>query len=573
MKGTPQLSTNPNPIQQTPVAGKEQPELKTKEEEIKNMRGKIAEMERRMKAKQGVSRAQSPAGTPGTSTDKAKLSGTINQPSTAEPKDELFGQAKASHRQTKDNAISFADTRLLEAKVQKQLVLDEQGAQVDAEVSDDIHSKPCHNEDIVMQDGQPHHRKTELKTRKTKIDAFLEKLSKQLQDLKHKEQEIKQEIQKGIDGKRAILDELHALALTKQESRNVSRGETLSEDDQRFSGGYEGVGKYLKYLDRNLPQVVGSKSGSGEEHVSHHLTEHSPGSPSREATDDVANDPSAYNASSSEHSLQPLNKPIGLGEPADPSLSQSRSGELQGSKVNDLLSGEELAQDVMDISESEGNEIQSMGERTLSSSSKILTRVSVDSDEDYEPPSASNVPSRDPMAPFQSQKQLQENEPLLAASNARTVNAPSSPSDEQRTSEVSGETEHEQQDLLTHHSDSDDYEPPETVISTNPPPLTHHGIEKTIDVPSKPTDAKIAEMAQFVSSAPIPVVNLPPANPLPLIHHAAENTPDVPSEPTDAEVAEVVESMSPAPIPVVNLPPANPPSALNMSQKAGFPSQ
>ncbi|KAI4214425.1 MAG: hypothetical protein LQ351_003178 [Letrouitia transgressa] len=512
MKGTPKLSANLNPAQQSPVAGKEQPELKTKEEEIKNMRGKIAEMERRMRAKQGVSRAQSPA-TPGTSTVMSNPSGTIKQPSTAEPKDDFFGQVKAPHQQTRDNAISLTDTQSLEAKIQNQLVLDEQAAQVDAEVSGDIRSKLSHNEDVVMRDGQPLHHKAELETRKSKIDALLEKLSKQLQDLKHKEQEIQQEIKKGKDSKRVILDELHTWALTQQGSRNVNRRRKLSKGNRRSSVGFEGVGKYLKYLDRNLPKEIGRKRGSGEKHVTHRLIDHSPRSPSRDATNDVAHDRSAYNASSSEHSLRPLNKPTGFDGPADLSLSQSRSGELQGSKTNGLLSGEKSAQDAMNISESEENETKSIGRRTISSNSKILTGALVDSDEDYEPPSASNVPSRDPMTSFQSQKQLQEDKPLLAASNARPVTVSSSSNGEQRTSEVLGEIEHEQQEPLTHHSDSDDYEPPETVISTNSQPLTHHGVEKTIDVPSEPTDAKVAEMAPSMLSAPIPVVNLPPADP------------------------------------------------------------
>ncbi|KAL9613854.1 MAG: hypothetical protein Q9167_001652 [Letrouitia subvulpina] len=523
MKGTPKLSTNLNPIQQNPIAGKDQPELKTKEEEIKNMRGKIAEMERRMRAKQGVSRAQSP-GTPGKSTVTSNLSGTIEQTPTAEPPDNLLGQAKAPHPQTKDNATSLTDTQSLEAKIQKQLVLEEQAAQAGEEALDDIHSKSRYNEDIVMRDGQLGHRKAELESDITKIDALLEKLSKQLQDLKHKEQETKQGIQKGIDGKRAILDELHALALAEQESHDASRGETLSEDDQRTSKGVEGVGKYLKYLDRNLPKQVECEMGSGVEYVSHHLIECFPASLLREATNDVAHDQSAYNDSSSEHPTQTLNKPMGLGEPADLPLSQSHSGELQGSRASDSSSDEEPAQDAMEISESEANETKGMEGRTLSSSSKILTRASVESDEDYEPPSASNVPSIDPMASFQSQKQLQENGSSLAASNARPVTVLSSPNDEQRSLQISGETENEQQDILTHHSDSDDYEPPETVISTNTPQL---------------------------------------------MHHARENTIDVPSEPTNSEVAEVAKYMSPDPIPVAKLPPTNPPSALNMSQKAG----
>ena len=185
---------------QTPSKLKEQEQLKLKEEQILAMQRKIAEMERRRRAKQDSSRAQSPS-----------ISNSAQSEAPVIPDQSAASLEKGLKAGLDLSQSAEAANRQLEAE-KAALIITERSLNEDAQVNDEVvhHETP---EDALLTDVQrQHQRKIALENALPELDAQLDKTRTKLENLKREMRELEMEIQRGVDGRRAIQEELDNLA-------------------------------------------------------------------------------------------------------------------------------------------------------------------------------------------------------------------------------------------------------------------------------------------------------------------------------------------------------------------------
>ena len=220
-------SATASPSQQTSPTGKERQGLRTKEQEIKKIHLKIAELEQRIKAKQAASRAQSP-GTPSKVTLLPKISATPSLKTT--PRDRVEDSEISTHREGKDDEAILVSVQKAEAMIQKQLSPKREVEHNQESTTSKNRSKADSVTSEVTREEHLQQRKAELEMGIPKIDALLEKLSQRMQDLKKQEQETEFEIQKGLNGKRELLKQLRRVSFPGDLPSNVDGGHLSPKD-------------------------------------------------------------------------------------------------------------------------------------------------------------------------------------------------------------------------------------------------------------------------------------------------------------------------------------------------------
>lgn len=264
-KTTPNVAVIPPSIMSSPSRGKEPQILKTKEKEIELMNRRIAELEQRIKAKQSASRAQTP-GTPGGSTASPKLLGNLallhEKPRSG------VGDMKSSHdpnKQTKvqhltndvvpviaedvsDAAgITHYDKVAENAEAAKIVIEAANAANVeimraakaakdakDAEAAEA--AKVAEQERVLAEqrakalelaeaerlraaaaaeakaEEQRQARRAEIESGLPVLDAEMERTKLRLRSLRDQMQDLENEVKKGVDGRRVLMEELMGLS-------------------------------------------------------------------------------------------------------------------------------------------------------------------------------------------------------------------------------------------------------------------------------------------------------------------------------------------------------------------------
>lgn len=216
------------PAVQTPGKGKEQDDLRRKEEQIQLMNRKIAEMEQRRKAKQTASRAHTP-GTPARSG------------STPNPETSLLEASKQSQavtdvvRMIDENTgeLEAQKTRLAaaEASMQEKLGI-EQEARL-AEVAKAEHERiAAANAATSAELDQRRRRRAEIESGLPKLDAEVERTKAKLDIMKKQMEELEADLQLGIQGRQTLVQELERLAMLAEEPLPAEPPVLLKHDNQ-----------------------------------------------------------------------------------------------------------------------------------------------------------------------------------------------------------------------------------------------------------------------------------------------------------------------------------------------------
>lgn len=216
------------PAVQTPGKGKEQDDLRRKEEQIQLMNRKIAEMEQRRKVKQTASGAHTP-GTPARSG------------STPNPEPSLSEAGKQSQavtdvvRMIDENTgeLEAQKTRLAaaEASMQEKLSI-EQEARF-AEVAKAEHERiAAANAATSAELDQRRRRRAEIESGLPKLDAEVERTKAKLEIMKKQMEELEADLQLGIQGRQTLMQELERLAMLAEEPLPAEPPVLLNHDNQ-----------------------------------------------------------------------------------------------------------------------------------------------------------------------------------------------------------------------------------------------------------------------------------------------------------------------------------------------------
>lgn len=216
------------PAVQTPGKGKEQEDLRRKEEQIELMNRKIAEMEQRRKAKQTASRAHTP-GTPA-------RSGNTPSPETSLAEASKQSQAVTDVvRMIDENTgeLEAQKTRLAaaEASMKEKLNI-EQEARL-AEVAKAEHERIAGvNAATLAELNQRRRRRAEIESGLPKLDAEVERTKTKLDILKKQMEELESELQIGLQGRKTLMQELEHLSMVIQDPIPAEPPVFPSEDNQ-----------------------------------------------------------------------------------------------------------------------------------------------------------------------------------------------------------------------------------------------------------------------------------------------------------------------------------------------------
>ena len=227
-KSLPGSGMDTPPAVQTPGKGKEQDDLRRKEEQIELMNRKIAEMEQRRKAKQTASRAHTP-GTPARSR------------STPSPETSLAEASKQSQavtdvvRMIDENTgeLEAQKTRLAaaEASMKEELNI-EQEARL-AEVAEAEHERvAAANAATFVELDQRRKRRAEIESRLPKLDAKVERTKIKLGIMKKQMEELEAELQIEIQGRKTLMEELERLAMVAEEPSPAEPPVSLNDNTQ-----------------------------------------------------------------------------------------------------------------------------------------------------------------------------------------------------------------------------------------------------------------------------------------------------------------------------------------------------
>lgn len=219
---------NTPPAVQTPGKGKEQDDLRRKEEQIELMNRKIVEMEQRRKAKQTASRAHTP-GTPA-------RSGSTPNPETSLSEASKQSQAVTDVVRMIDKntgELEAQKTRLTaaEASMQEKLSI-EQEARL-AEVAKAEHERiAAANAATTAELDQRRRRRAEIESGLPHLDAEVERTKSKLESLKRQMEELEADLQLGIHGRKTLMQELERLAMLAEEPPPAEPPVLPNDDNQ-----------------------------------------------------------------------------------------------------------------------------------------------------------------------------------------------------------------------------------------------------------------------------------------------------------------------------------------------------
>ncbi|KAL8732833.1 MAG: hypothetical protein Q9166_002434 [cf. Caloplaca sp. 2 TL-2023] len=460
---------------QTPTQ-KDSGGLRAREEEIERMNRKILEMEQRRKAKQGVSRAQTP-GTPGRPTSFLGSSDSNScvpgvSDSTRQPSESIVRTVPA---------IGETANTLNDGPEKAQEMPAVQRAKSIERIADGQPLVKSRKDPTTSAEKQQLRcRKVEIESDLSSIAVVVEDLKSRLETLHRDEADLRTQIQRQIDSKHALQQELDKLlpamspgpAVSSPVSGNATKPQPAGE------GPHAGPGTSLS------PQAVQDNDL---------ITAEEPTGNLHEASKD--NGSTTKSARAAGHST--------------PKTTLSADVPTNRS----VISGE-LAEDVMDISGSEDEgEVAENG--TMSHPDAGQLAAESDSEEPYEPPLSFGGSEQGSEIPTDSSKQhhaltsesLQQHDIQkpkliqLAIDNSATSDMRMAVDDESRT------TPPGYAQSPANLSESDDYEPPEPMATVDIAPVTSDAAASVSDSPFYPPDAD-----QTLQETPASPDSLPAGN-------------------------------------------------------------
>lgn len=260
------------PATQTPAQTKDTKGLKTKEMEIEQMNRRIKELEQRITAKKTISRAQTPgaSGSAMVSSPASQSSQKVIEQSgvstdVANPAHQLVSPAPARYsslpavgttESAKEEELAaeqqLQEVELAKAEVESELAADairasqenrqalediskgpdqdrqqwleedNQGNQKEAAIETRETDKSQRRQQQVLDEGQQRRlqeerrrlRKTEIESGLPVIDATVERTRQRLQNLRKEIEDLEEEVQRGVEDKKVLLEELYRLSQT-----------------------------------------------------------------------------------------------------------------------------------------------------------------------------------------------------------------------------------------------------------------------------------------------------------------------------------------------------------------------
>ncbi|KAI4170524.1 MAG: hypothetical protein LQ343_004901 [Gyalolechia ehrenbergii] len=463
----PNKGTATLPVQSllAPPKLKESGGLRSKEEEIARMNRKIAEMEQRRKSKQVASRAQTP-GTPGNTISSIKL---------ADDNGDVATMCSGIRRLSEPTSRMEEGNRMLEDVQRPDSTLQQDSLTKQRMQSMERTEGTTNSAAIVIEEQQ--RRKAEIESSIPSMNATVEEYMARLLRLQQEEADLRAQIQKQIDDKRTLQSELDNML---QPSASVAESSATTS---------------AKMPEPEL--VVGSQApvSSVPPSVSSNKEQHLADLPSNGVHENL------YNGALLDISKTPV-------QPSAPGTPQS----FQAPTDRSLENGE-LAEDVMDISGSEGDGVLAK-DRPGSGANRSPPVENSDGEEIYEPPASFEMFENDPVIPADcEQPRLHDEESLHQEPQKFQPLSPSAESsirsdvqaiveDEVSAAQLPDGSDHASP--IVDMSDSDDYEPPEPTTSVDVPSLTHDEPASTSESSFSPPDAN-------------QVIKIEPASPEPLI--------------------------------------------------------
>ena len=237
MKPSIASSVNTPPSAQTPSKGREQEDLKRKEEQIHLMQRRIAELEQKRKAKQTTSRAHTP-GTPSRSGPIAHVDTSPGQTN----QQLQFNHGVEQSLETANEQLE-AQVRSLDAaetELENKLEVEEQ-----AKVTEVLRAEAMRVESmeatIIADIRHRHARRVELEVGLPQLDTAVQKARSELESLRTQEARLEAEIRAGLQGRQAIVEELESLAVLEQEYSSSKAIEPSKLTDQKMINSTESV--------------------------------------------------------------------------------------------------------------------------------------------------------------------------------------------------------------------------------------------------------------------------------------------------------------------------------------------
>ena len=220
------------PAVQTPGKGKEQEDLRRKEEQIELMNRKIAEMEQRRKAKQTASRAHTP-GTP------ARSGSTPNfETSLAEVSKQSQAVTDVVRMiDVNTGELEVQKTRLTAAEASmKERLNTEQEARLVEVAKAELERAAAANAATVAESGQRRQRRAEIESGLPVLDAEVERTKDKLEMMKKQMEELEAELQIGMEGRKTLMQELERLAMVIEEPPSAGSPALLDDEAQMPTG-------------------------------------------------------------------------------------------------------------------------------------------------------------------------------------------------------------------------------------------------------------------------------------------------------------------------------------------------
>ena len=214
VRGGVSSAMNTPPLVQTPGKALEQERLKQKEEQILLMQRKIAEMEQRRRAKQSMSRAQTPAfsGTPvpevppATPEKRMELLSPVDQPVKATVQ-QIEGQ-----QYVEQLAVQQGDAQRVAEEEKERLEKLQLEANAKAIAAKELEERTAREEAARVSQAAEmqirRERKIALQIALPDLDQQMERSRLKLEEMKKEIAELEAELQRGVEGRRSIIEEL-----------------------------------------------------------------------------------------------------------------------------------------------------------------------------------------------------------------------------------------------------------------------------------------------------------------------------------------------------------------------------
>ena len=239
-KASSNIARMTSPATLTPNKSREPEDLKIKEKAIELMNRKIAELEQRIKAKQTASRAQTP-GTPGIPKASTMLPGTSakgSQKPRSTVSDTESNEITNSYAEVQ-NSEEVDKTADIEEKSKTDQLTEAIGISEAAEIAKAAEAaKAVENERLLAEkhlkarelakaedervraqkaaeaqlEEQRRLRRIEIEAGLPILDAEVERTKRNLQALRNRMEELESEVQKGVEGRQILLEELMELS-------------------------------------------------------------------------------------------------------------------------------------------------------------------------------------------------------------------------------------------------------------------------------------------------------------------------------------------------------------------------